>query len=98
MNIKRITTSLIGFPIVIAFLVFGNKYMMDIAFAIIALIAMYEYTKCVSHKAKVISWIGYLCAATLSLVHIIPSEIASQITIIRFTNIIINFVFTCYYQ
>ena len=80
MNIKRITTTLIGFPIVILFLIFGNKYMIDIAFAIIASIAMYEYTKCVSNKAKVISWIGYLCAICISLIHIIPSGIASYIT------------------
>ena len=74
MNIKRITTTVIGLPIVILFLVLGNKYMLDIAFAIIALIAMHEYAKCVSHKAKVISWIGYLCAASLSLIHVVSSS------------------------
>ncbi len=79
MNIKRITTSLIGFPIVILFLIFGNKYMIDIAFAVIATIAIYEYTKCVSNKAKVISWIGYLCAASLSLLHVVSNEILNFI-------------------
>ena len=74
MNIKRVTTSLIGFPIVILFLVLGNKYMIDIAFAIVALIAMNEYIKCVSKKAKVISWIGYLCAASLCLLHVVSSN------------------------
>lgn len=74
MNIKRVTTTLIGFPIVILFLVLGNKYMLDIAFAIVALIAMHEYTKCVSKKAKVISWIGYLCAASLSLLHVVSNS------------------------
>ncbi len=77
MNIKRITTSLIGFPIVILFLVLGNKYMLDIVFAIVALIAMHEYSKCVSGKAKVISWLGYLCAASLSLIHIVSSSTIS---------------------
>ena len=58
MNIKRVTTALIGFPIVILFLALGNKYMIDIAFAIIALIAMNEYIKCSSNKGKIISWIS----------------------------------------
>lgn len=84
MNIKRITTSLIGFPIVILFLVLGNKYMIDVAFAIIALIAMYEYKKCSSNRVKVISWISYLCAISISLLHIIPTQIASFITTFGF--------------
>lgn len=98
MNIKRVTTTIIGLPIVILFLAFGNKYMMDVAFAIIALVAMYEYTKCVSNKAKVISWIGYLCAASLSLLHIVSSNTinffatlgAPIILLILFLHVIIS--------
>ncbi len=90
MNIKRVTTTLIGFPIVILFLVLSNKYLIDIAFAIIALIAMREYTKCVSHKAKVISWIGYLSAISISLLHIIPIQIVTTIAIFGLPTLIMT--------
>lgn len=80
MSIKRIITALIGFPIVILFLVFGNKYMLDIVFACVAIISMYEYTKCVSHKAKVVSWLGYVCALSIALIHIVQYNVISFIT------------------
>ncbi len=82
MNIKRVLTALIGFPIVILVFIFGNKYIIDIAAAIIAIIAMYEYIKCVSNKTKVISWISYLSVASIALIHIIP---------INIINIFVNF-------
>ena len=75
MNIKRILTSLIGFPIVMCILILGNKYIIDIIIAIIAIIAMKEYINCSSNKVKVISWISYLAAASIGLLHIIPSSI-----------------------
>lgn len=75
MNIKRVLTALIGFPIVVCLLAFGNKYIIDIAFAIIGLIAMNEYIKCVSSKANVISWISYLSIACIGLIHIVPKDI-----------------------
>lgn len=75
MNVKRVLTALIGFPIVIVLLVFGNKYVFDITMALIAIISMNEYIKCVSKKAKVISWISYLSVATIALIHIVPNPI-----------------------
>lgn len=75
MNLKRVLTTIIGFPIVVAVLVLGNKYIIDILSAIIAIIAINEYIKCVSHKTKVISWISYLSVASIALIHIIPNNI-----------------------
>ena len=75
MNMKRVLTALIGFPIVILLLVCGNKYIIDFLMAIIAVIAMYEYIKCVSKKTRVISWISYLSVSTIALIHIIPTTI-----------------------
>lgn len=75
MNVKRVLTALIGFPIVIVLLVFGNKYIIDIIMACIAIVAMYEYIKCVSKKTKVLSWVSYLSVATIALIHIIPTSI-----------------------
>ena len=37
--------------------VFGNKYVMDCVISIIAILAMYEYSKCSAKEAKFISWI-----------------------------------------
>lgn len=74
MSLKRVLTTLIGFPIVIFVFVFGNKYIIDVISAIMALIAMNEYIKCVSHKTKVVSWISYLSVASIALIHIIPND------------------------
>ena len=42
MDIKRILTSVLGLPAVIAILVFGNTIVIDIFFAIIAVISIKE--------------------------------------------------------
>ncbi len=75
MDIKRICTALIGLPIVFLVLIFGNKYIIDVAVAIAAIIAMNEYIKCVSKKSKVISWISYVSVAMIAFIHIIPENI-----------------------
>ncbi len=71
MNIKRILTALIGLPIVILIFILGNKYVIDILVSIIACIAIYEYFKCCSKEVKKISWIGYVLAISISLIHIL---------------------------
>ena len=43
MKLQRILTGLIGFPIVAAILILGNKYIIDVLFAIVALISIHEY-------------------------------------------------------
>ena len=74
MNLKRIITTAIGLPIVILVLAFGNKYIVDAIIAIIATISMHEYIKCSSEKAKVISWISYLCTISIATIHIISED------------------------
>lgn len=81
MNIKRIITTIIGFPIVMLILIFGNKYIIDIAFAIVAIIAMNEYIKCVSNKTKTISWISYVFVASMALIHLLPQHITEIILV-----------------
>ena len=96
-NLKRVITSLVGFPIVILVFVAGNKYIIDIITAIIAIIAMKEYIKCVSNKSKVISWISYLSVASIALIHVIPKELITYlplclpiILLLLFLHIIIS--------
>lgn len=76
MNIKRVTTALIGFPLVALVLIFGNIYIVDIAFSIIAIMALYEYFHAFKSKDKAnpVKWIGYVLAAAISLIHVIPTE------------------------
>ena len=73
MNIKRILTGIIGFPIVLAFLVKANKYMVDITMTIVAIISMYEYSKCAKNKGiNVISWLGYFNCLLITIMHKLP--------------------------
>lgn len=57
MNLKRIITALVGLPFVILLIVLGNKYMVDVVIAIVAMIAMYEYANCAKKEVKFISWV-----------------------------------------
>ena len=45
MNFKRLWTAIIGLPFVIAVMVFGNIYIIDILFAAIAVLSLHEYFK-----------------------------------------------------
>ena len=74
MNMKRMTTALIGFPLVACVLILGNKYVIDVVFAIAAMFALYEYNNALKIKAKPIQWIGYLACASMAFIHIIPKE------------------------
>ena len=60
MDIKRITSGLLGFPLVLIILLIGNKYIVDIALAIIALLAMNEYFNAVQKVSNPVRWVGYL--------------------------------------
>jgi len=71
-SITRITSALLGMPLVILILVFGNVYVVDVAFAIIAAIALHEFLKCFEGKAKPIIWIGYFAAAFIAIMHLLP--------------------------
>ena len=52
MDIKRITSGLLGFPLVLIILLLGNKIIVDIALAIIALLAMSEYFNAIKKSCK----------------------------------------------
>lgn len=74
MEIKRWTSAIIGFPIVAIILIFGNKYIIDICFSIIAILALYEYFNSFKENNKSLSWIAYLSALSIAFIHIIPAE------------------------
>ena len=69
-DIKRITSALLGFPLVVLVLTLGNKYVVDVFLAIIAAIAMQEYLNAISKDSKPIRWIGYIsCILIASFSH-----------------------------
>ena len=76
MNVQRILTGVIGFPIVIILLVLGNKYLIDIAIAIIACFAIHEYFNACKKEVKNLSWIGYILAIGIAFIHIVNTKIA----------------------
>ncbi|MFR5684884.1 MAG: phosphatidate cytidylyltransferase, partial [Clostridia bacterium] len=74
MNIKRVTSALLGFPLVAAILILGNTIVVDIAFAIIAAMSLHEFFNAFKAKAKPVIWIGYVAAALIAIIHVIPKE------------------------
>ena len=74
MDIKRITSGLLGFPLVVIVLIIGNVYVVDIALTIIAILAMDEYFNAISKIAKPVRWLGYLSCISIALIHIIPEN------------------------
>ena len=79
MNMKRLITAVIGLPLVILLIIFGNKYVIDAVIAIIGVMAMYEYSKCISQEAKLISWVGYLSAISIAFIHIVSDTVLSTV-------------------
>ena len=74
MDIKRITSGLLGFPLVVIVLIIGNVYVVDVALTIIAILAMDEYFNAISKIAKPVRWLGYLSCVSIALIHIIPEN------------------------
>lgn len=75
MDLKRVTSALLGFPLVIAVILLGNKYVIDMVLAIVALISLNEYYNAFENKQhKPIKWIGYLCAVLIAFIHFIPTD------------------------
>lgn len=74
MKLKRILSGVIGLPIVVLILIFGNVYVVDAIFGIVALIAMYEYLKAFSKDAKPLRLISYLACLIIPVLHTIREE------------------------
>ncbi len=79
MDIKRITSALLGFPLVVIILVFGNKYIVDVAFAVVASMSLHEYFNAFKQKANPVIWMGYVASALIAFIHVFPLEHAITI-------------------
>ena len=75
MNVKRFLSGILLFPIFAIIMVFGNKYVVDILMSIIAIMSLHEFYKAFRQKAKPIEWVGYIAAASIAMIHIIPTNL-----------------------
>ena len=57
MKLKRILSGLIGLPIVALILIYGNIYVIDVLFTLVALISIHEYFNSFKEKHKPIKWL-----------------------------------------
>lgn len=74
MNIKRILSGVILFPVLAILLVFGNKYLIDVFISIVAIMSIHEFYKAFKGKAKPITWTGYLISILICFIHLVPAE------------------------
>lgn len=79
MNYKRILSSVILFPIMAAIFIFGNTYLVDILLSGITIMSLYEFYKALKTKTHPIEIIGYIAAAMIAIIHIIPMNIVLKI-------------------
>ncbi len=72
MDIKRILTTVLGLPLVVVIIIFGNNMVIDAFFGIVALISIKEYFDAFakSKNAKPIRWIGYLIAISIAFLRL----------------------------
>lgn len=92
MNVKRVLSGVILFPIFAIILIFGNKYLVDIFISIVAIMSLHEFYKAFKGKAEPIQWNGYVTAGLICFIHIIPSEfVLPVITLIILINVLVLF-------
>ena len=89
MDVKRITSGLLGFPLVVIIFLIGNKYIVDVLLTIVAILAIDEYFKAVSKICKPINWVGYLSCISISLIHVIPPENLSIVITLSIPTILL---------
>lgn len=89
MDVKRVTSALLGFPLVLLILLIGNKYIVDAALAIIAIFSIDEYFKAISKVAKPVRWVGYLSCLSIALIHVIRPEDLNMVVTLSVPTILI---------
>lgn len=78
-SFKRLLSGAIMLTMVFVLFVFTNKYVVDIAMALVAMRAFYEYNNSCKDKARIMSWTGYAASAFIAFVHFIPPEYTNML-------------------
>ena len=87
MDFKRVTSALLGLPLVLIVLIFANKYIVDVVFTIIAILSMNEYFNAISKDSKPVKWVGFVACLSIAFIHLIPTEYIGMIGIIAIPTI-----------
>lgn len=88
MNIQRWTSALLGFPMIVAVLILGNKFVIDIVFTIVAMMCLHEFFSCFKGKAQPIQEVGYISALIMPFIHILDkSQLIYLLLIIPITMV-----------
>ena len=74
MKLKRVLSGVIGLPIVALILIYGNIYVIDVVFSVVAIIAIHEYFNSFKKEFKPVRWLGYIACILIAFIHIIPKE------------------------
>lgn len=74
MDYKRLTSALLGFPLVVVMLLIGNKYITGVAISIIAMISISEYFNAVSKVSKPVKWVGYLSCLVIAMTTLVTKN------------------------
>ena len=98
MNLKRILTSLIGFPLVVLLVAVGTPQIINFAIMLIAMICMNEYFNVIKKICNPIKWVGYFSTIIIFFVSFISKEMIykfilysnSIILLILFLHIILT--------
>ena len=88
-NWLRVSSALIGFPLVALIFIIGNNYIISLGLAIIAIIAMHEYLGAASKKSNPVKWLSYLSCAAISLIGLVPQQLYSTVILFSIPIIIL---------
>ncbi len=89
MDVKRLTSGLLGFPLVLIVLLLGDKVLVDFALSIIAILSMNEYFNAVKKVSNPVKWVGYLSCLSIAVIHIVPQEYLNMIVTLSVPTILI---------
>ena len=86
---KRVLTSLIGFPLVVTLIFLGTPQIINFAIMIVAIICMYEYFGVVQKICKPIKWVGYASTLIIFLVSLITLETSKMVLLFGIPTILV---------
>lgn len=82
-DVKRVLSAIIGFPLVLVIFIFANNICLDIAVSILSIICVYEYFKCFSQNKKYnpSSWIAYIISILIAFESFATPDIVKNVMI-----------------
>ena len=89
MDIKRLTSGLLGFPLVLIVFLLGNKIVVDVALAIIAMLSISEYFNAIKKVSNPVCWLGYLSCISIAIIHVVPEEYLNMVVTLSVPTILI---------